>query len=159
MQDIQDRSNLLKTLGEVHAPSMAPRKLALVAADEGSSDLGTAAVEKRCMNEEEPSTPPAKMKFGKIPTAVQHARLALQGRGITPASLREMLSSKEFNNLSNNFRVGLSPTLKSEYKALATDDQRREWLAQYVIDPLAAITKGFNKTTAYSSQESTSRLV
>ena len=79
--------------------------------------------------------------------------------GITPASLREMLSSKEFNNLSNNFRLGLSPTLKSEYKALATDDQRREWLAQYVIDPLAATTKGFNKTTAYSSQESASRLV
>ena len=94
-----------------------------------------------------------KSKNVKVPKAAQAARDVMGGGEITAENLKKKLGQKEFNNLANNFRNHMSKDVKAEYLKLSTDVERRQWLAQYVIDPTCASNlKGFNRTTAVNSK-------
>ena len=43
-----------------------------------------------------------------------------------------------------------------KYAQIKTDGERRQWLAQYVIDPQTATCEGINNTVAYDEQDNTS---
>ena len=45
----------------------------------------------------------------------------------------------------------MAPRVKNEYMKLGSDAARREWLAQYVLDPSLAKCSGFNRVTAFST--------
>lgn len=91
----------------------------------------------------------------KVPKAVLRAREALaeQGIGVTPDKIKNHIKGKELNNLANCFRQSMSDNAKQQYKALAKDDEKRAWLAQYILDPAFATCEGFNMTTAFTKQE------
>ena len=89
----------------------------------------------------------------KVPKAVQQARDALRGMEINADTIKKILSAKDYNNLCCNFRNQMSASVKSEYKALSGDEERRNWIAQYVLDPHTTVASGFNKTTAYIGNE------
>lgn len=72
---------------------------------------------------------------------------------MTPEAIKEHIKGKELNNLANCFRQSMSDSAKQQYKALAKDDERRAWLAQYILDPAFATCEGFNRTTAFTKQE------
>lgn len=101
------------------------------------------------MSPSTPTTPPT-----KIPKSVLRIRDKMEslGKPVTAATLREVLDKKEFNNIANVFRQSMSTSAREEYKKVARDDERRAWIAQYIIDPGFASVEGFNVTTAFNKQ-------
>ena len=92
-------------------------------------------------------TPADNKKTYKVPKAVLAARLKC-GAEVCAEDLKHKLSKQESNNLANNYRAGMTPEVKDEYARLKSDSERRQWLAQYVMDPETATRKGFNSTVA-----------
>ena len=84
---------------------------------------------------------------------MSRAREAFKNAGVlvTPENLKDVLGAKELNSLAASFRIAMSTTVRDEYSKLASDGERRAWLAQYIIDPQAATLTGFNKTTAFNT--------
>ena len=42
---------------------------------------------------------------------------------------------------------------KAEYTGLKTDEERRSWLANYVLDPSSSSNQGFNRTEAFIGKQ------
>ena len=59
------------------------------------------------------------------------------------------LSPKEIDCLRSTLRQHLSAEAADASKGLTTDQERRSYLAQFVLDPAVARTNGFNKSTAF----------
>jgi hypothetical protein len=86
----------------------------------------------------------------KLPKIVQVVRDKMKGEEINPETLKKFLSKMEFNNLANNYRNAMAPSVKEDYGKLSSDSDRRNWLAQHVLDPKTATCTGFSKTTAFN---------
>ena len=86
-----------------------------------------------------------------IPKQVSSARECLQKAGlpVTGANLKKAIPTKDFNSLSACFRSKLSKEAKATYTAIRSDEERRAWLAQFVLDPATCSMHGVNKTTAF----------
>ena len=63
---------------------------------------------------------------------------------LTSTSLKDMLTAKEFNNLGNSFRNSLTPDEKTTHEKVSGDDNRRDWMVRFVLDPYACKLKGTN---------------
>ena len=85
----------------------------------------------------------------KVPKAALMARQRCRDAAleVTPSNLRKLMTGTEFNSLATSFRGSLTPDAKAEYKKLRSDDERRAWICQWVIDPAAGTASGFNRTT------------
>ena len=70
-------------------------------------------------------------------------------KAISGTTLKATLTQADWNNLSNQFRQGLDSKNKDIFQSLAPE-QKHEWIGQWVLDPSAAIRKGFNKSTAFN---------
>ena len=90
----------------------------------------------------------------KAPKAVMSAREALKmlNLEVTGDNLKASLNPREFHGVATAFRSSMSEQVKSDYKKLNTDEERRQWIAQFVLDPTISITEGFNKTEAYKQE-------
>ena len=91
----------------------------------------------------------------KIPKPVQDVKayMASIGQPITADNLGKYLDKKLMNNISNTMRNSLSLENKAAYKDTATTDQsRRDWVAQFVLDPAMAKTTGFNRCVAFKKE-------
>ena len=90
-----------------------------------------------------------------IPAPVRAAREKIKaaGKELDREGLITVLSKLELNNLANNMRNTMAAEPKKKYKELKTDDDRRDWLVYYLIDPKSAICTGFNKTTAFDEEQ------
>jgi hypothetical protein len=101
---------------------------------------------------------PSQNSKGGIPKPVARVREILKNKGLeaNPVNLKTAVPKAELNKLAGAFRSSLSEGNMEGYKQLRTDDERRSWLAQYVVDPDSAACKGFNKTSAYNTSESRS---
>ena len=78
-----------------------------------------------------------KLDAKAVPKAVAQAReeLTTVGAEITGDNLKTVLTKATLNNLSNAFRTSMSAANKEAYKVLSGDSERRNWLAQYVLEP------------------------
>lgn len=87
----------------------------------------------------------------KVPKAVQNARVKVENNGesMSPAALKRALTSAELNSLQTSFRAVMSAEAREGYRQLATDDERRSYLCQFILDPEIAKTNGFNKSVAF----------
>ena len=85
----------------------------------------------------------------KHPKVVERVKAALSGQAVTPDSIKTMLSATLFNQLGNSFRQHLSAEAKDTYLSLKSDDDRRSYMAQFVLDPSIAKTNGFNRDFAF----------
>ena len=90
----------------------------------------------------------------KAPKAVMLAREALKmlNLEVTGDNLKAVLNPKELNVLATAIRSSMSEQVKSDYKKLNTDEERRQWIAQFVLDPTISTTEGFNGTLAYKQE-------
>ena len=97
----------------------------------------------------------------KLPKKVLEARQALSNEDmeITAQNLKAMLQPKDLNLLAVAFRSSMCEAAKQAYKDLPNDNQRREWLAQFVIDPLCATATGFNATEVGFTERSKRRII
>ena len=88
-----------------------------------------------------------------VPAPVVKARSKIQmaGKDIDKDGI-QVLTKLELNNLANNMRNTMAVEPKKRYKELKTDEERREWLVYYLIDPKSAVNTGFNKTTAFDEE-------
>lgn len=90
----------------------------------------------------------------RLPAQVAKARALMEGQEITGDTLKATLGSGAFNVLANSFRSGLSPAAKEMYREqAATDRDRRDWIAQYVLDPETTTKVGYNRTEAFKSNK------
>jgi TPP-dependent trihydroxycyclohexane-1,2-dione (THcHDO) dehydratase len=62
------------------------------------------------------------------------------------------LDPKQVNSLASGFRGAMSPQVKSGY-ANMSPAERREWLAQYVLDPETGVNHGFSETKSVNSRK------
>ena len=88
----------------------------------------------------------------KLPKQVTLARevLALAGKtgkDITADSLM-LLRPAQIASLGGSFRSAMTDTTRARYEKLRTNEERRAWLAQYVIDPQTATCEGIACTDA-----------
>ena len=102
----------------------------------------------------------------KLPAPVVQARAKLAESGVVAfeksadnvkkiAEALKMCGDKGLlNKLASNCRNTMTPEVKSKYKLLSTDDERREWLAYYVIDAKDACNNGFNRTLVFDTESS-----
>ena len=88
----------------------------------------------------------------KIPKPVLAARASLGGKDVTAESLCA-LSKVEMNKLASSFRTSMTPAVREQYAGLKSDQDKRQWLAQYVIDPSSAKCSGRNVHSAYAQKE------
>jgi len=95
----------------------------------------------------------AKADGGKVPKAVCRARetLGQLGLDITGGNLKK-LPKDDLNKLATSFRAALADEARSGYKQLQSDAERRDWLAQYILDPEIAACRGFNSTSSFTAQ-------
>ena len=91
----------------------------------------------------------------KVPKSVLAARQFIGG-DITAASILK-IPTGERNKLGVAFRKALTDKQKDEYKELATDELRREWMAQWVCDPTIGKKRGFSSTTVENKQHNVDR--
>lgn len=89
-----------------------------------------------------------------VPKPVQLARLAIKDKGIdlaglTGDDLKNALTTKELNSLCCTFRNKLGPEAKADYQHLTADEDRRKWVAQFVIDPNCCTKEGYNRNAAW----------
>ena len=92
----------------------------------------------------------------KIPKPVHNARDAMKGIDIDGETLKATLSAQQYNLLGASFRQGMLPDVKIKYDKLPTDKDRRQWLAQYVVDPKQAKCEGCSTTEAFVESTSES---
>lgn len=87
-----------------------------------------------------------------MPKKVQLTRelLAQKGLAVTAANIKDALPAKDFNLLGQAFRATLCPQAKEKYGQLKTDESRREWLAQFIIDPDFATLSGWNSCVLFN---------
>ena len=90
-----------------------------------------------------------------FPSAVLAAREFLKSAGleITSTTGREvkLLPPKIRGNLRSALQNTQSAQSKDAYAKLATDEDRRAYLAQYIVDPSIASSKAVNKTYAINN--------
>lgn len=93
------------------------------------------------------ATPPKKPP----PKVVQRVREILKAAelDVSAENLSTHISSKELNLLGGALRASMSVAAKSEYAKQKTDTEKRQWMAEFVLDPSFAATEGFNKSTAF----------
>ena len=89
----------------------------------------------------------------KVPKAVLLARQKLQAQhlDITAENLGKALTSSDLSTLASAMRYNLNKgddeKLKSDYKNIDSDDERRKWMAAYCVDPNVSRCFAFQKTT------------
>ena len=98
------------------------------------------------------ATPPK-----KLPKAVVQAREVLLAKGVSldgldAKQLYASLEPKQVNALASGFRGAMAPEAKQGYASMAVAE-RREWLAQYVLDPETGANHGFSETRAVNSRK------
>ena len=73
----------------------------------------------------------------KNPKVVLEVRAKLKERGIacTGENLKQVLSKAELQRLNSSLHSAMSEGKKAEYKLLKNDDERRNFLAAYALDP------------------------
>ena len=73
----------------------------------------------------------------KNPKVVLEVRAKLKERGIacTGENLKQVLSKAELQRLSSSLHSAMSKGKKAGYKLLKNDDERRNFLAAYALDP------------------------
>ena len=106
-------------------------------------------------------TPPKVSPDGLLPKAVASVRSTLLERGVSLEGLSakkvyETLDPKEVNKLATSFRNTMSAAARQAYKEVSPAD-RREWLAQYIVDPQLGTSVGFTQTEATNSRLSTAK--
>ena len=93
----------------------------------------------------------------KVPKAVAHAAKILADKGleITGQNLKEHLDTKEYNSLSSIFRqhVDKHAEHKEKYSMLKDDTQRRNYMAQFVMDPQDFKAKGKTTTSVIDKNQ------
>ena len=99
------------------------------------------------------SMAPTSNNAEKLPKSVLQVREIMGDLQITAKSLYDNVDSKLLNNLATTFRKAQSEQCRSDYND-QTPEVRREWLAQYVLDPKTGSSIGFSSTTAHNSQSS-----
>ena len=67
--------------------------------------------------------------------AVRVAKNLLAGSAMNGASLKEKLDKTTYDALTSAFRSALTPEQKGAYAKLKTDQERRDQLAAFVLDP------------------------
>ena len=108
-------------------------------------EMTPSALKKSCLEDAAALTPVA------VPKPVLAAQKIIQEAGLTEPSgneLKGILSVKQFGAVSDCFRkfVNGNPNVKEEYVKATTDEQRRNLIAMFVMDPAACKQKGFNRT-------------
>ena len=88
----------------------------------------------------------------KIPKIVAQIRESLGDAAITADCLENQLSSEDFNKLGSAFRSAINGEQKEAYKHLGSDQERREVLAKFVLDPLKYKCVGENKTEIHNQR-------
>ena len=91
----------------------------------------------------------------KIPKSVQlvRDRLDKSSLPVTTENIKKALGAKEYNTLSNVFRQKLSDAQREKYKASSSDEARRDWVTNFVLDPATAVVGGFNRATSFNKTE------
>ena len=93
----------------------------------------------------------------ELPRTVSKVRQQLLEKGfsidrkLSGAELHQAIDGKQLNVLASGFRQGMQGKVKEDYKGLTTED-RRNWLAQYLLDPFTGVSHGFSSTTASDSR-------
>ena len=95
------------------------------------------------------------------PPTVLKAREALTSHDmeITGENLKHLIDSKDMNLLAVAFRKSMCEASKKAYNELANGDAKREWLAQFVIDPQFATATGWNTTEVGLKEMTKKRIV
>ena len=93
-------------------------------------------------------------KTGEVPRQVQAAldllgKHGIELKGLTGDTLFKALDSKALNSLQTSYRAQMQPSVKASYQAMNTSE-RRDWIAQYLVDPEAGVSVGFNTTTCFN---------
>ena len=109
------------------------------------------------MSASEPSTP--QPKPDKIPKAIGECKAALDKLGITKvdAEAIKQLPPEKRNALRSAALKAMSSDVKANYSKLNTDEDRRQWLATYLVDPSCATSVGINKAVAVNDSLRTSK--
>ena len=84
----------------------------------------------------------------KVPRPVQEARQKLAGKPINAETIVEALGRAGLNKLAGCARYNMVDSVRDKYNQFKTDQQKREWLAQYVLDPKIAKCTASNETAA-----------
>ena len=79
------------------------------------------------------------------------ANKGIELEGLGPLDL-EKIDKKTLNNVANNFRNQMSAPVKAEYTKLKSDEERKQWLSHYIIDPETAVHQGYNKVEVVNSK-------
>ena len=90
----------------------------------------------------------------KIPKSVQRARDVL-GFGKKQLTIADLMSidKKQQNIIQTAMRNTMSDSARQMYKNLGSDDnQKKQWMLGFILDPQEVQSKGFNKTNAEDSQ-------
>ena len=96
----------------------------------------------------------------KVPKVVKDVRALFEQQGIelSGENLKMHLKRGMYKAVCRRFRHHLSPENKSSYKTLDSDYARRDWIAQWVMDPVRyGNNKGFNKTVLSKTEQSKSK--
>ena len=100
-------------------------------------------------------------KLFKIPKAVQRARDLMEESGaeVNADTIKANLTPTEFNSLCSGFRQNMAknPQLKKAYTA-TNDAGKRQWIAQYVLDPEACLLTGTNTSSVALTNKSKSEV-
>ena len=94
---------------------------------------------------------------GKFPKAVSKIREQLLAKGLSlehldAAGLYKHVEAKTLNALATGARAAQNPHVKSQYQSLDIAG-RRDWLVQYLIDPVGSTCRGISKTVAENGQK------
>ena len=89
------------------------------------------------------------------PAPVKKAREFLKEKGVEIDTASIQTSPADMlHKIACNYRNSMTADVKKKYKVLKTNDERRQWLVHYLLDPKAAVCTGFNKTTASDEENS-----
>ena len=129
---------------------MAPRKQA--AADgKGVAGSSSSSNNNNCKRQMAQSSLPEALK---LPRAVNRARDVLTGAGleVNSTNLKSSLSKKDYNVLGQTLRNSMCPAAKDAYNKLASDEERRNWISRYVVDPSFTTTTGWNANICFTQK-------
>ena len=86
----------------------------------------------------------------KMTSALVKAREILEKQGISKidAAAVKALPATNRSQLLVGFQRHAAPQIQEQYKQLKTDNDKRDWLAAYLLDPEAACNHGVNRTLA-----------
>ena len=63
------------------------------------------------------------------------------------------MDGKEINKLMGNMCAGLQPAVRDSYAKAKGEQQRRDWLCQYIMDPEGCCCKGLDSTEVYHDEQ------